>query len=173
MRKLKRSEVKEVKRITEYMISGGAYFWSGYASFFVIDKLLGGSFFWAKSISTLVGWTINYVLQRYWVFHNPKLKKHQAEVTNRYVIITLVDFVLDYLIVFWLKQAGLTPYLGQFVSSGFFTVWNYLWYKYWVFPEKFVKLKPRPGAARIVAHRGYGPTAFTKPPRKKRRKKRV
>ncbi len=132
----KKEEAREVKRITEYLVSGGAYFWSGYLIFFVIDKVIGGSFFWAKSLATLGGWLVNYLLQRYWVFNNPKLQKHQLEVTGRYMIITLVDFVLDYFIVLGLKNVGVTPYLGQFVSSGFFTVWNYLWYKYYVFPEK-------------------------------------
>lgn len=162
LKKLNKSQVKEAKRITEYMISGGAYFWSGYATFFLIDKVFGKGFFLAKSISTLVGWLVNYGLQRYWVFRNPSLKKHQAEVTNRYIVITLVNFVLDYFIVYGLKVAGLTPYLGQFVSSGFFTVWNYLWYKYWVFPAKFKGLKPRVGVARVVAHQAHGPTGYQK-----------
>jgi putative flippase GtrA len=170
MRKLKKSQAKEVKRITEYMISGGAYFWSGYATFFLVDKVFGKSFFWAKSISTLVGWLINYTLQRYWVFRNPALKKHQSEVTGRYVTITLVNFVLDYFIVYGLKLAGLTPYIGQFASSGFFTVWNYLWYKYWVFPEKFVSLKPKVGVARVVANRPLGPTAYQRRPYKSRKR---
>ena len=141
--RIKKKQQREIKRVTEYMISGGAYFWSGYLVFFLIDKGLQGSFFWAKSISTLVGWTVNYLLQRYWVFNNPKLKKHQTEVTGRYTIITLTNFVLDYLIVFGLKQAGVTPYIGQFVSSGFFTFWNYAWYKYWVFPDKYPRKKRR------------------------------
>lgn len=160
--KLKKKQRKEVKRITEYMISGGAYFWSGYATFFVVDKVLHGSFFWAKSLSTLLGWTVNYVLQRYWVFKNPELKKHQTEVTGRYAFITIVDFIMDYLIVYGLKRVGVTPYIGQFVSSGFFTVWNYLWYKYWVFPEKFVKKKPKVTLPRVVAHRPHGHSAYQK-----------
>jgi putative flippase GtrA len=123
----------ELVRIVEYMVSGGAYFWSGYLAFLFIDKGLGLTFFWAKSLSTLVGWTVNYLLQRYWVFRNPKLAKHQPEVTGRFIIITLVDFVLDYLIVYALKIHGVTPYIGQFASAGFFTVWNYFWYKAWVF----------------------------------------
>lgn len=139
MFRIKKKQKREIKRFTEYMISGGAYFWSGYATFFVIDKVIGGSFFWAKSLSTLVGWTVNYLLQRYWVFNNPKLQKHQTEVTNRYITITLVNFVLDFLIVWGLKQIGITPYIGQFIASGFFTFWNYAWYKYWVFPEKYSK----------------------------------
>lgn len=168
MKKLKKSQKREVRRITEYMISGGAFFWSGYLTFFVMDGVLHTSFFWAKSSATLLGWLVNYLLQRYWVFRNPKLQKHQAEVTGRYVFITLVNFVLDYLIVYGLKVVGITPYIGQFVSSGFFTVWNYLWYKYWVFPEKFKALKPRVGVARVVAHNAYGPTGYQKRPRRKK-----
>jgi putative flippase GtrA len=141
MFRLRKKEKREVKRITEYMVSGGAYFWSGYLTFFLIDQGLHGSFFWAKSISTLTGWTVNYVLQRYWVFNNPKLKKHQTEVTDRYILITLVNFVLDYAIVWGLKNVGISPYIGQFISSGFFTVWNYLWYRLWVFPEKYPRRK--------------------------------
>jgi putative flippase GtrA len=162
--KFTKKQKKEVTRITEYMISGGAYFWSGYLAFFIIDKGLGMAFFWAKSISTLIGWTVNFVLQRYWVFKNPELAKHQTEVTSRYIILTVVDFILDFLIVYGLKLIGITPYIGQFVSAGFFTVWNYLWYKYWVFPEKFSKTakKARVTPTRVLAHRAHGHSAYRK-----------
>jgi putative flippase GtrA len=151
---------REVTRITEYLISGGAYFWSGYAAFFVLDKVFHSAFFWCKSISTLFGWTVNFLLQRYWVFNNPKLKKNQTEVTKRYVVITLVDFVLDFLIVYGLKRIGITPYIGQFISAGFFTGWNYLWYRFWVFPEKFAKKPSKSGRARLIAHRPHGHSAY-------------
>lgn len=161
--KITKKQTREAKRFTEYMISGGAYFWSGYAVFFLIDKGLGASFFWAKSISTLVGWTVNYLLQRYWVFRNPALKKHQTEVTSRYIIITLANFVIDYFLVWGLKLIGITPYIGQFVSAGFFTIWSYLWYKFWVFPEKFAKHKTRrvrQTPARVLAHQAHGHSAY-------------
>ncbi len=139
--RLKKKEMREVKRITEYMISGGAFFWSGYAAFFVFDKGLGWSLWWATSISYLIGWTVNFLLQRYWVFNNPKLAKPQTEVTSRYIVISLLNLLINYAILESLKAVGVTPYIGQFVSSGFFTVWNYLWYKFWVFPEKFPRKK--------------------------------
>jgi putative flippase GtrA len=110
------------------MVSGGLYFWSGYALFFVCDSIFGWSLWWAKLSANIFGWTVNFMLQRYWVFRNPKLAKSQSQVTFRYMVITLVNFVLDYFIVY-----GLTPYIGQFASAGFFTVWNYVWYKTWVF----------------------------------------
>ncbi len=127
---------KTAKQIAEYLISGGAYFWSGYLAFFIFDKGLHWSLFYAKIGADLVGWIVNYLLQRYWVFKSDDLDKHKTAVTGRYLIITAVDFLIDYVIVKSLKNFGVSPYIGQFVSSGFFTIWNYFWYKYWVFPEK-------------------------------------
>lgn len=161
MKKLKKSQRKEITRVTEYIISGGAYFWTGYLVFFLCYQLFHFNLWWAKLAANITGWIVNYLLQRYWVFKNPKLAKNQTEVTTRYIIITLVDFVIDYLIVAGLKAMGLTPYLGQFVSSGFFTVWNYFWYKLWVFPEKFKKkerVKVTP--SRVVAHRAHGHSGY-------------
>lgn len=137
----KNKKQRQYIQAAEYLVSGGAYFWSGYAVFFVCDQLFGLNLWWAKLVANVVGWLVNYVLQRYWVFNSAKLAKHQTEVTTRYISLTLVNFVLDYFIVYSLQNIGITPYLGQFVSSGFFTIWNYLWYRFWVFPSKFPRHK--------------------------------
>jgi putative flippase GtrA len=55
---------------------------------------------------------------------------------GRYIGIESIGFVLDYTIIASLKAIGITPYIGFFISAGFFTVWSFLWYKYWVFPEQ-------------------------------------
>lgn len=164
MKHLRQNQRREVTRLVEYLISGGAYFWSGYAAFFVGDKILGLNLWWAKLAANLFGWTVNYLLQRYWVFKNPRLAAHQTEVTARYIAITLVDFVLDYIIVALLQGLGITPYIGQFVSSGFFTLWNYAWYRFWVFPEKFAKAHhpARITITRVAAHRAHGHGAYQK-----------
>jgi putative flippase GtrA len=130
-----------VIQFAEYMIAGGAYFWVGYGAFFAFDKGLHWSLFAATMVSNLIGWTINFVLQRYWVFKNPRAKGHMGETTGRYITITLVNFGLNYLILWGLKSVGITPYIGQFISSAFFTVWNYAWYKLWVFPDRYKKPK--------------------------------
>ncbi len=160
MKKNKLISRREVIRVVEYMISGGAYFWTGYGVFFVADKVLHLNLWWAKLSANIVGWIVNYVLQRYWVFQNAKLNDQKTQVTTRYAIITLVDFVIDYFIVWGLKQVGISPYLGQFASSGFFTVWNYFWYKLWVFPDKFKKKTIKTTLPRVVAHRPHGPITY-------------
>jgi len=157
---------KAVIQFIEYMISGGAYFWVGYL---ILDYLYyglhwnkGAQFWWATMISNIVGWSINFVLQRFWVFNNKSLKGHQTEVTTRYIIITLIDFVMNYFILYGLKSVGITPAIGQFISSGFFTIWNYLWYRFWVFPEKIKRKKTIVTPARLVAHRAHGHSAYHK-----------
>jgi putative flippase GtrA len=160
MPKLKKNQRKLVLQFAKYCVSGGAYFWSGYLVFFVADKGLHWNLWWAKLSANVIGWVVNYTLQRFWTFTNPELKKHKTQVTTRYAVITLVDFLLDYTIVAGLKNFGLTPYLGQFASAGFFTFWNYFWYKYWVFPEKFSrKPKTRLHVLR-AAHRPHGHGAY-------------
>ena len=124
---------KLVIQFVEYMVSGGVYFWVGYAILNYLYYVLDWSLWWATILSNVVGWSANYILQRFWVFNNKSLKGHQTQVTSRYIIITLVDFVMNYFILYGLRQIGISPYIGQFISSGFFTVWNYLWYRFWVF----------------------------------------
>jgi putative flippase GtrA len=151
---------KPAIQFVEYMISGGVYFWVGYAILNYLYYAAHWSLWWATLVSNVVGWSANFVLQRFWVFNNKSLKGHQTEVTGRYIAITLVDFVLNYFILFGLKQIGITPAIGQFISSGFFTVWNWFWYKLWVFPEHMKKHRTVVTPARVVAHRAHGHSAY-------------
>lgn len=134
MKKLKRRQLKEVIRFAEYMVGGTAQFWSGYAAFAVLDVLLGVSFWWAKALAYFVGVTVNFGLQRFWVFKQKRITKRQVESTaEKFYGLMFLNFVLDLAIVGGLREFGLTPYIGQFVSAGFFTVWNYALFKIWVF----------------------------------------
>lgn len=146
IRKLRKKEKREVKRIVEYLVSGGAFFWSGYVVLVAMNWWLGPWYLWlSTTASYIVGWVVNYLLQRYWVFENPKLAKHQTEVTSRYLFISFVNLVLNYAIIRAWVNMGYRVELGPFIASGFFTVWNYIWYKFWVFPEKFPRRKKKRG----------------------------
>lgn len=160
MKKLNKKQHKLLIQFIEYMVSGGVYFWVGYAILNYLYYALHWSLWWSTILSNVVGWTANFVLQRFWVFNNKSLKGKQTQVTSRYIFITLVDFVLNYFILYGLKQVGITPAIGQFISSAFFTVWNYLWYRFWVFPEHMTKHKTKVTPARIVAHRAHGHSAY-------------
>lgn len=140
----KQKTKKVLIQFTEYMISGGAWFWVGYGAFAFMDLALGISFWPAKISSYFIGASVNFILQRFWVFKQKKhTQKQLGEAAQRYYSLMVVNFVLDQFIVGGLRVLGLTPYIGQFVASGFFTVWNWLWYSLWVFKKKKVTPKAR------------------------------
>lgn len=116
----------------KYYLSGGVYFWLGYFVFFVMFGLLHHGWFISKIIADVIGWSANYFLQRYLVF-NKDLKKSEIQHIYRYLLLEGSGFIIDYYIIWQLLQFGITPFIGFFVSSGFFTLWKYFWYKYFVF----------------------------------------
>src|SRR5690349_6848935 len=102
--KLKKSQRRELVRITEYFISGGAYFWSGYFIIVFLTPVIG--LWWANLLGNGVGVTVNFILERYWVFKNPK-SKNLTEVSGKYIIYTGINFLLNYLILRGLQNIGI------------------------------------------------------------------
>lgn len=118
------------------MAGGSVYFWVGYGVFAIGYSVLHWGWLWAKILADAIGWSLNYIVQRYWAFAGKHRKLSEMQHLGRYLSIESVGFVLDYAIIAGLKYVGVTPYIGFFISAGFFTVWSYFWYKYWVFPEQ-------------------------------------
>jgi putative flippase GtrA len=137
---------KEITRIVEYVVTGGAWFWSGYAMFALCYSVVGLDIVSSKIISYIFGLMVNFTLQRFWVFADSSSPKDAGRIGGRYVILAAVNLGIDTGIVWLLNRMGITPYLGQFVSAAFFTVWNYVWYKLWVFTRG-----KRPGVRRQAA----------------------
>jgi putative flippase GtrA len=124
-------------QFAEYMVGGGVYFWGGMAVFAISFDIFKWPWWVSKILADIIGWSANFAIQRYWAFYNPKLKGHDRVVIFRYVLINGIDLVIDYFIVWSFVHNGITPYAGFFVSAAFTTVWDYLWYRFWVFaPEK-------------------------------------
>ena len=90
---------------------------------------------WANILGNTVGVSLNFLLQRYWVFDDSK-RQPISDVTWRYIIYTGLNFILNYIILRALLAGGIPVAIGQFIASGFFTFWNYFWYKAWVFKGK-------------------------------------
>ena len=129
-KRLKKSQRRELTRIAEYLVSGGAYFWSGYFIIVFLTPVIG--LWWANLLGNGVGVTVNFILERFWVFEGSRSRR-LTQVTGRYVVFTSVNFLINYVILRGLQSVGVPVAIGQFIAAGFFTVWNYLWYKHWVF----------------------------------------
>jgi putative flippase GtrA len=127
---------RNIVQFAEYFVGGSVYFFSGYAVFALCYSGFHWDWLWAKVVADVVGLSLNYVVQRYWAFNNRRLKKHEGTTAGKYSLISAANIVLDYLIIWGLKEIGISPYAGFFISAGFFTIWNYLWYRFWVFYNK-------------------------------------
>jgi putative flippase GtrA len=151
MGEMKKNTRHLIIQFAEYMISGGVWFWSGYILIVLLDNHIG--LFAANFVGNAVGITLNFILQRYWVFRTKRPGKI-AFSAKRYIIYTLLNaFLLNYLILYALKRfAGINPEISQFIASGFFTLWNYFWYKAWVFPEPDHPAKEKPRVRKIHKH---------------------
>jgi putative flippase GtrA len=122
-------------QFVKYMAGGSVYFWVGYGVFAICYSGLGWNWFWSKVLADIIGWSLNYLVQRYWAFNSEHLRLSEMQHVGRYLFIESIGFVIDYLIIGGLNLVGISPYIGFFTSAGFFTIWSFLWYKYWVFPE--------------------------------------
>lgn len=127
---------KHIHHFAAYMASGGAQFWTGYAAFAVFDKGFGWSFWAAKIYAYLLGATVNFMLERSWVFKKKRSKRQEEAIATRFYGLMLLNFVIDLAIVAGLRELSVSPYIGQFLSAGFFTVWNYMLFNFWVFKKQ-------------------------------------
>src|SRR6202042_894127 len=59
---------KTSQQFYRYIVGGSIYFWVGYGLFALGYSALHWWWLWAKLLGDVVGWSLNYVVQRYWAF---------------------------------------------------------------------------------------------------------
>jgi putative flippase GtrA len=123
------------------MVGGGLYFVTGLIVFAITFNGLNWPWYISKGLADILGWSLNYAVQRYWAFSNSKLKGQDRRVVSRFVLVNAVDLIFDYAIVAaciaWVPLSlNLRPYIGFALSASFTTIWDYLWYRFWVFKPK-------------------------------------
>ena len=112
----------------KYNFGGLLYFWSAWIIITFGSEQFG--LFWTNIVGNLVGIILNYLVQRYWTFSGgPTLFTSGW----KFVVLTIVNLGLSYVILKSLQGWGVELWLAQFISAGLFTVWNWVFYKYWVF----------------------------------------
>lgn len=117
------------RSVLGYLAGGGAYFWSAWLIITFGAPIIG--LWWANIIGNTVGVVLNYLAQRFLAFPGNNVFNSGW----KFLTVTLANFVISYFILKFLTGLGIPLWLAQFFSAGFFTVWNYGWYKLWVFKE--------------------------------------
>lgn len=123
------------------MVGGGIYFWSGLGIFALCYNVFHWHWLIGKTLADIIGWSLNYWVQRYWAFSDSRLEGQNKRVVYRFVLVNGVDLLIDYAIVATFIHFHISPYAGFMASAAFTTVWDYLWYKFWVFVPESNKSK--------------------------------
>lgn len=124
---------RNLKQFGLYNLGGLSFFVIGYLIFSLLYGLLGWEWWVAKIIADLTGWSVNYLIQRLLAFREESWAHSEKKLFGRFSAISLINVALDYTIVGGLKWVGVSPFIGLFISAGFFTIWKFVWYKHWVF----------------------------------------
>ncbi len=124
---------RTVSQFLVYNLGGFAFFGVGYGVFVLLYGVFSWRWWVAKIIADLSGWTVNYLIQRFIAFRHESKHHTEKKLLARFSIISILNIPIDYAIVGGLKLLGISPFLGLWISSLFFTVWKYVWYKLWVF----------------------------------------
>lgn len=132
----KKPAKQSILQFIYFNFGGIVFFVSGYLLFVLLYGVLHWWWLLAKGIADLVGWALNYVIQHYVAFNDSAREQGHKRVLKKYIPFSLLNVLIDYGIVGGLKALGLTPFLGLWIASLFFTFWKWLWYKHWIFSDK-------------------------------------
>lgn len=124
---------RRIVQFFEFLVGGSVYFWVGLGVFSVLYHVFDQGWLLAKICADVIGLTLSFLIQRYWAFYDKRLANQDLSVIIKFYFINGIDFIFDYGIVALVVSAGITPYVGFVVSAAYTTVWDYFWYRFWVF----------------------------------------
>ena len=119
--------------VIQYLITGIIVFYADYLTFFVFYNHFQWSVAVAQAPAYVSGIVVNFLLERLWVFKNQTKKDPVQKETLRYVVILVVNYVITVVILRALKTQGISPLWGKYIAAFFFTFWNYIVFRFWVF----------------------------------------
>lgn len=126
---MKKLSKKALSQFLKYNLGGLAYFWSAWAIITFSTSKLGSV--QAYLLGNFVGMLLNYLVQKFIAFGESN--KTILSSGWKYVFITILNLGIGYILLQLLVGIGLELWLAQFGNAAFFTVWNWYWYKTWVF----------------------------------------
>lgn len=132
--KTKKSLWKSAAQFIKLQLAGNVLFWGTYLGYAFADNVLHTKSAWALAIPSILAHILFFILDKNWVFSEKTGTQKTTDEIVRFVTFMGFNYFLNLGIVLSLETyLGLTPYLGQFVASAFFTVWTWLGLRFWVF----------------------------------------
>lgn len=148
----KKQKKKLFKLLIEFIklqLSANILFWGTIGGLFVLYDVFEWPQLMALATASIAAHVVFFIVNKEWVFTDESGKRKTSREVVRFVlfmglnyfinlgIVTAVSYYLSNVEAVTSAFPGFdpTPYIGQVVAALFFTVWNYVGLKFWVFQD--------------------------------------
>lgn len=115
-------------------IAGNIPFWGTYAGFALLEGVFMWPHFYALALPTILSNILFFVIDDKWVFkNNKKARKSSYEVIKFMIFMTFSAFLIFVCTYSLHHYLGISPYIGQFISGIFASLWTFVGLHFWVF----------------------------------------
>lgn len=132
----KRSLIETAIEFVKLQLAGNILFWGTYIGYFVGREFIHWDSMTALITSSLLAHLLFFIVNKEWVFEDETGKRKTGVEAVRFIIFMGLNFFINIAIITGLDNYfDIDPYIGQFISALFFTVWSFIGLKYWVFRD--------------------------------------
>ncbi len=134
MPKTKKSLLRNGLQFIKLQLASNILFLGTYIGYAISDNFFHASSWQAVAIPSLLAHVLFFLVDRNWVFSDKTGKRKTSGEIVRFVCFMGLSYFINLGILGVLQTYfGISPYIGQFIASAFFTVWNWAGLKFWVF----------------------------------------
>jgi putative flippase GtrA len=117
-------------------LAGNILFWGTYFGFFLLYEVANWTEVLALAVASVIAHVMFFIANSEWVFDEKGERRKSSGELTRFVVFMGVNYFINLGIIYALSHFfSITPYIGQFISALFFTLWTFIGLKYWVFSE--------------------------------------
>lgn len=114
--------------------AGNILFWGTYLGNAYFDQIWGWASWQSLAVASILAHVAFFVVDKNWVFSDKTGQRKTSNEVVRFIIFMGFNYFLNIGIILGLERfAGVSPYVGQFISAFFFTFWQWFGLKFWVF----------------------------------------
>lgn len=134
--KHKKTLLKYLVDFIKLQLTGNILFWGTYIGFFLLHELAHWHETLALAIASICAHALFFIVNKEWVFDDKTGKRKTSSEVIRFVLFMGLNYFINIGIITGLSHFfNITPYIGQFIAAVFFTAWNFIGLRFWVFQE--------------------------------------
>lgn len=134
--KKRKKLLKHVVEFIKLQLTGNILFWGTYVGLFIFNKLLGWPEITAIAIGSILAHILFFFVNKEWVFDDKTGKRKTSQEMIRFILFMGLNYFINLGIIAGLNHFfGISTYIGPFIAGLFFTAWNYIGLRFWVFQE--------------------------------------